>query len=64
VFAVLVAISVSNTSSGSVGTARPVGTASAPNTVQAGYFRDPSPHALLTLPSSTVNDPTPGPGHK
>jgi hypothetical protein len=62
--AVLVALSVSNISSGSAATASSAGTGSAPNAVHFGYFRDPSTHHLLTLPSSIPNQSTPGPKHK
>lgn len=63
--AVLVAISVPNTSSGTVGaTAQSDGVASAPGVAARGYFRDPTTHALVPLASPTPTESTPGPGHK
>ena len=63
--AVLVAISVSNTRSGTAeATARSGGAASAPGVAARGYFRDPSTHALLVVPGSTPVESTPGPGYK
>jgi hypothetical protein len=69
-FAALVAIAVSSSSSTTVGTtARPAALRAVPGSVTGGRFRDPSTHALVTQPvstpvGSTSIRSTPGPGHK